>query len=161
MNAALSESLLMQEFVSQGVSSEYLGVWKRQVWIDAYGNKDDTTTRFWMQTSDWHADLSIQHGRPDFTQIDNLAACSLEQLQWLCSKQQGFAGVTRLSGDLCHWDRQYDSSLRLTPDIGQMRFEGNGVHESGVLSKLYEYWERIPLSLGGTEFTHKATASHH
>lgn len=159
MNAALSEKLLMQEFTNQGVSSEYLGVWKRQIWIDGQGNKDETTIRYWMQTKDWHADLSIKDERPDFANVGCLEECSQEQLEWLCSKQQGFAGITRLSGDLCHWDRQYDSSLRATPDIGQMRFDANGVHESGVLSKLYEYWERMPLSVGGTEFTVKGSAS--
>ncbi|MCL5043393.1 MAG: hypothetical protein M1440_13310 [Gammaproteobacteria bacterium] len=65
---------------------------------------------------------------------------------------------TRLNDDLCYWDRQHDSSLRTTADIGRMRFDGNSVHESGVLCDLYEHWERMPLSADGSEFAIRSTA---
>ncbi|MFN3581991.1 MAG: hypothetical protein ACK4VV_16130 [Pseudomonas sp.] len=158
MNSTLSEEQLLPGFASQGVTEEYLGLWRRRIYIDGDGNEDKSTIRFWMQTSDWHADLSIAPERPDFTKASNLTECSNEQLHWLCCNQQGFAGVTRLNDDLCYWDRQHDSSLRTTADIGRMRFDGNSVHESGVLCDLYEHWERMPFSADGSEFTIRSAA---
>lgn len=155
MNAPLAEELLVPGFSAEGVTASYLGVWKRELWIDGAGNRDEVTTRYWLQTSDWHADLSIQSGRPDFSGTDSLKDCSVEQLLWLSSHQQGFSGVTRLHEDLCHWDRQYDSSLRNTPDIGRMQFEGDTLHETGVLKSLYERWGRLPGSTGGAGFAVK------
>ncbi|MCR9184027.1 MAG: hypothetical protein NXH81_01380 [Halieaceae bacterium] len=152
MRMPQSEEGRVPRFNDPGVTKSYLGVWKRKVWIDSEGNRDEVTNRYWLQTGDWHADLSIGQGRPDFTGIDSVTACSVSQLKWLGLHQQGFCGITRLNEDLCQWDRQHDSSLRNTPDIGRMRFEGDIVHERGVLDPLYECWERLPGSEQGSSF---------
>ena len=138
-------------FARAGVTERYLGVWRRRLLIDAEGRRETTGERIWLQTGVWHADLYIPGERPTFDDASDLQQCSDEQLYWLC-RQQGFAGITRLHGELCYWDRQWDSSQRAQLDVGRMRFEPHCVHETGVLSPLYERWERLPASQSGSHF---------
>jgi hypothetical protein len=129
-------------YVGSRVPDAYLGVWKRASYVDER-HRDETTLRYWLQTPDWHADLGISAERPSFEGIASLAECSPDQLDWLC-KGQGFAGPTRISGDLCFWDRQWDFQLRDTRDIGQMRFTSGSLIEDDIQRRYREVWLKLP-----------------
>jgi hypothetical protein len=128
--------------VAPRVPDTYLGVWKRASYVDDQ-HRDETTLRYWLQTPHWHADLGISADRPSFEGVTSLAECSTEQLSWLC-RGQGFAGPTRISGDLCFWDRQWDFQLRDTRDIGQMRFTRESLIEDDLHGRYREVWCRLP-----------------
>jgi hypothetical protein len=107
--------------VEPHVPARYIGLWYRTLLETGDGQRDINTRRYWIQTRSWHADLRVRPDRPDFTGVTTLRECSDVQLEWLCG-EQGFAGFTRVHGDLCHWDRLLDSSLRDTMDVGRFRF---------------------------------------
>ncbi len=121
----------------------YWGVWRR-TFLETGNVVDISSKVFWLQTSSWHADIRIPADRPDFAGITSLADCSAEQCAWL-AKQQGFAGVTRLSGDQCEWKRVIDFQPQAGKrDIGRMRFENpNRLVECGVDEEYRELWERV------------------
>jgi len=134
-------------YVGSRVPDAYLGVWKRASYVDDR-HCDETTLRYWLQTPDWHADLGISAERPSFEGVGSFAECSSEQLDWLC-KGQGFAGPTRISGELCFWDRQWDFQLRDTRDIGHMRFTSDSLIEDDVHQRYREVWCKLPRAAGG------------
>jgi hypothetical protein len=124
--------------VAPTVPKRYVGLWKRASYVDE-NYRDETTLRYWLQTPHWHADLGRSADRPAFEGVSSLMQCSAMQLDWLC-RGQAFAGPTRISGDLCYWDRQWDFQLRDTPDIGRMSFTSNSLIEDGVFGAYREVW---------------------
>jgi hypothetical protein len=103
------------------VPASYVGVWKRT--LLATPTLPDTSTRvFWLQTDRWHADIRIPEDRPAIRgdALDLLDRTALRAL----SRQQGFAGITEVNGDICRWHRMidYQPPGRIA-DVGRMRFE--------------------------------------
>ena len=125
------------------VPADYRGLWQRT--LLATGDSMDTrSTVYWLQTDSWHADIRIPADRPDFAGTTSLADCSGEQLCWL-ARQQGFAGITAVTGDQCEWQRVVDfqppSGQR---DIAGMQFAGpDKLLEYGIEDKYSETWERV------------------
>lgn len=137
-----------EEVPPPGVPDAYLGVWRRHL-LETPGGRDTDSRVHWLQARHWHADLRIPADRPAFAGITQLAECDDAQLAWLAS-QQGFCGVTQVSGECCTWHRQVDfqpaSGRR---DVGRMAFAGECVVETGVEDDYREEWERLPESRGG------------
>lgn len=132
------------------VPQRYRGVWRRTL-LAAPGVEDDTTTTvLWLQTSTWHADLRIPAGRPDFSGVASLDACSADQKAWLTS-QQGFAGLTEVTGhagsELCTWHRILDyQPPAAVLDAGTMQFEPDKLIETGFHQPYLEHWIKLPES---------------
>jgi len=125
------------------VPPTYRGVWQRT--LLATSDCHDASSRvYWLQTCNWHADIRIPAHRPDFTGVMSLADCSGEQLSWLAA-QQGFAGITFVTGNQCEWKRAIDfqppSGKR---DIGRMLFvHPDKLLEYGLEDAYSETWERV------------------
>lgn len=125
------------------VPSDYWGLWQRTL-LAAGDSLDKSSTVYWLQTGNWHADIRIPADRPDFTGTTSLADCSGAQLQWL-ARQQGFAGITVVTGDQCVWERVIDfqppSGKR---DIASMHFaHPDKLLEYGIEEAYSETWERV------------------
>ncbi len=125
------------------VPASYLGVWRRSL-LEQNGSQDTTSLVFWLQADNQHIDIRIPALRPDFSDCTCLQDCSTEQLRWLAT-QQGFAGVTEVSGNICNWHRELDLQPdNGVPDIGEMVFSGeNKLLETGVESVYFEVWDKI------------------
>lgn len=125
------------------VPSAYVGLWRRDELVDAQGARDDTTEVYWLQSHGLYVDLRIPAGRPDFRLDWLVADCPPHHREWL-SRQEGFAGVLDVQGDLCHWQRDLD----LQPpgafeDRGRIEFLDQ-VHmiETGTLVDYVERWRK-------------------
>jgi hypothetical protein len=130
------------------VPEAYVGLWRRTL-LRAPSVEDTTTRVYWLQTPSWHADIRVPVDRPQRSDRAGLGALSLEEMLAL-ARQQGFAGITEVEGELCRWHRRYDyqppSGFN---DVGRMQFEGpDRLLEHGVEQDYFEVWERIP---GGGE----------
>jgi hypothetical protein len=133
--------------MSDHLPVRYHGIWRRSLLATPDG-RDTTTAVFWLQAPTWHADIRIPAGRPDFSGVDSLAACSPAQRTWLAT-QQGFAGITRVRADgpreRCSWQRLFDiQPPQATPDEGWMRFAPDCLVETGVHAPYLEHWHRLP-----------------
>jgi hypothetical protein len=133
--------------VDDGVPARYRGIWRRSL-LATPEMRDTTTTVYWMQAPNWHADIRIPAGRPDFSGVASLDACSAAQRAWLAT-QQGFAGITRvtrdLAGEVCTWQRRIDlQPPQPAPDEGWMRFEPDRLVETGKHASYLEHWHRLP-----------------
>lgn len=101
---------------------------------------EDTTSQVvWMQPQSWHADIRVPASRPSFagkTRLDQLNGTELLEL----AKQQGFAGVTEVKGEVCRWLRRHDFQPPSgANDIGRMEFETlDRVLEYGVEADYFE-----------------------
>jgi hypothetical protein len=122
------------------VPESYLGLWRRSVLVRA-GRRDVESCVFWLQTRTWHGDLRIAPGRPDFGQTNALQECTREQLLWLL-QQEGFAGITRVEGDICEWQRVFDYRPTGLRDIGRMVCSGPTIEEYGLEQEYFERWVR-------------------
>jgi len=126
------------------VPEAYVGLWRRTL-LRAPGVEDTATRVFWLQTPSWHADIRVPVDRPSLSDCAGLGALSLEGMRAL-ARQQGFAGITEVEGELCRWHRRYDyqppSGFN---DVGRMQFEGpDRLLEYGVEQDYFEVWERVP-----------------
>ena len=121
---------------SPPVPDAYLGVWQRTLLTTTAGKHDTSTQVFWLQTARLFADVRIPAPAPQ-TVLD-------------LARQGGFAGVTEVTGELCHWHRAVDfQPPRASEDIGRMHFERpDCVLEDGLDESYHEVWERLPESLG-------------
>jgi len=127
------------------VPPRFRGVWRRSLLRTPESSDTDTTVR-WLQTSRWHADIRVPAGRPDFSGVSSLAACSPAQLQWLTT-QQGFAGVTRVDpqNDDTGWLRLVDfQPPAALPDEGHAAFRDGMLVETGIHADYLEHWHRVP-----------------
>lgn len=129
------------------VPDRYLGVWRRSLLATRAGLRDQKSAVYWLQTRYLHADLRLPANQGT-TELE-LKDCSAEQALILAS-QQGFAGRTQVSGDICQWHRVIDyQPAGGPPDIGRMRFENsNRLLEDGIDGSYHEVWERLPDSRG-------------
>lgn len=141
----------------------YRGVWQRTL-LKSAQRHDTTSTVFWLQTAHWHADLRIPAGRPDFTGVRGLAACTSEQLAWL-ARQQGFAGLTEVTQEVkeaqatpagiaprerCAWHRLTDfQPPEEGPDAGYMDFLPTHLLETGLDGSYLEHWSALPAAETG------------
>lgn len=134
------------------VPSQYLGVWKRSLLTTGSGDRDTTTFVFWLQTPKLFADLRIPVPRPA-EECSNLQDCNADQMVQL-SQQQGFAGVTEVSGDVCTWHRELDFQPKSgPPDIGKMVFVSADLlteDDPSGNNNYHEDWQRLQGSEGTT-----------
>ena len=130
------------------VPDAFLGVWKRTL-LRTSRIEDTTSTVFWLQTPRWHGDIRIPAVRPACTGRHSLRDCSAGEVAGL-ARQQGFAGVTTVEGDLCRWLRRVDFQPPSNfVDMGRIEFETpERMLEYGVLQDYFEIWERLPGSTG-------------
>lgn len=123
------------------------GGWRRLSIVTGDGQQDTTTQVIWLQTHTLFGDIRIPAGRAAVAASRQWVWPQGETLQ--LSRQQGFAGVTELQGDICQWHRQLDyqppSGDR---DIGSLHWEGDRLIELGVESDYREEWQRLPESDG-------------
>ncbi|WP_286730893.1 hypothetical protein [Thiomonas sp. 13-64-67] len=128
------------------VPQRYQGVWRRTL-LTAPEVYDDRTLVLWMQTARWHADLRIPADRPDCASCGSLADCSRTQLLCLL-RQEGFAGITVVSGTSCEWRRLMDYHPKGLRDRGEMAFStcASALDEYGIEADYAERWERDPAS---------------
>lgn len=125
-----------------------LGVWKRAL-LRTPQSEDTTSTVFWLQTPRWHGDIRIPAARPACATRRSLQECSAAELAGL-ARQQGFAGITTVEGDVCRWLRRVDFQPPSGfDDIGRIEFETpDRMLEYGVEQDYFEIWERLPGSTG-------------
>jgi hypothetical protein len=125
-------------------------VWQRTL-LEAPGRCDTTSRVYWLQTKSWHADIRVPADRPAVPSNASLQQLPREILLAL-ARQQGFAGITQVDGDICRWLRKVDYQPPTgANDIGRMQFDSaDRVIERGVEANYLEIWERLPESLGAT-----------
>lgn len=103
------------------------GVWRR-LSIEENGDRDTTTRVFWLQTSCCFGDIRIP----------------AERSAQAMDRQDGFAGVTRLKGDLCTWHHTMDylPDAEAT-DVGRLYWQGDILVEMGPEDAYKEEWQRV------------------
>jgi len=117
----------------------YRGLWRRRLLRDADGEDRDTRV-WWLQGDGWYVDLRIPPDRPDFSGVSGFDQCNDEQLAWL-ARQQGFAGKLLIDGKRLHWQRAIDlQPPAALADIGEVHWDGECLHEQGVLADYAEEW---------------------
>lgn len=140
---------------TESVPYHYLGVWQRQ-YLESPSGVDTSSHVFWLQTAVLHADIRVPADRPIFKNRQSLSDYTLEELKQLAN-QQGFAGITQVTGDNCQWQHLIDyQPPKNGRDIGHMQFNGNHILETGIDFNYAEIWERLPDSQGsaiGLRFT--------
>jgi hypothetical protein len=130
------------------VPAAYIGAWKRTL-LRTLQVEDTTSQVYWLQTQSLHADIRVPAGRPACGGM-----CSLDQLDRHAllglARQQGFAGITVVDGDICRWLRQLDFQPPTgANDVGRMCFDTpDRLLEYGVEADYLEIWERLPGSTG-------------
>ena len=134
------------------VPPHYRGVWQRSL-LETPHLRDVDSTVFWLQTGQWHADIRVPAGRPDFSGIDSFADCNKQHIDWLV-RQQAFAGITHVdiqgSRETCQWRRLLDYQPAATkPDAGLMHFGPAFLTETGLHAPYLEHWHRLPDSDNG------------
>lgn len=134
------------------VPARYRGVWRRSL-LATPDMRDTSTTVFWLQTAQWHADIRIPAQRPDFSGTARLEDCNPQQREWLM-RQQGFAGITQVDTtaqrETCTWHRIVDYQPHsAAPDAAFMQFEGTRLIETGVHARYLEHWSPLPDSREG------------
>ena len=134
------------------VPATYLGVWRRSLLTTGSGHRDATTVVLWLQTQTLFADLRIPVPVPA-EGCSNFHNCTEEQMLQL-AQQQGFAGVTNVSADICTWHRELDFQPKSgPPDVGRMVFVTNDfVTEDDPTgeNRYHEDWQRLEGSTGAT-----------
>ena len=125
------------------VPGAYLGLWRRTL-LEQADVMDTTTLVLMIQTEQYHADIRIPAYRPDFSNTLSLEDCTSEQLNWLAT-QQGFTGITQISGNISQWLRDHDYQPSIGQrDIGEMTFESaDTMIEIGVDAEYREIWKKI------------------
>ena len=123
----------------QSVPSWLIGTWRR-LSIEENGKQDTTTQVYWLQTSRCFGDIRIPAERPAIDAPEKLT----EQQAIALSKQDGFAGVTALKGDVCHWHHAMDyRDAESQADTGRLYWEGDILIEVGPNESYIEKWQRI------------------
>jgi hypothetical protein len=134
--------------MSAPVPDACLGVWKRTL-LRTPESEDTTSAVFWLQTPHWHGDIRIPASRPPCAGRHGLDECSPGELAGL-ARQQGFAGITTVEGDICRWQRRVDfQPPGRFDDVGRIEFATQDrMLEYGVQQDYFEIWERLPGSTG-------------
>ncbi|HEY9824113.1 MAG TPA: hypothetical protein V6D19_01590 [Stenomitos sp.] len=130
--------------MSQTLKAEDLvGVWRRRSIELEDGQIDTTTQVFWLQTQACFGDIRIPLERPELPLHRDLADLT-ESGALALAHQQGFAGMTHLEGNTCHWQRYLDyQPPNGSRDIGLLQLEQDCLVELGVEQVYREEWERI------------------
>ncbi|MBI1398207.1 MAG: hypothetical protein GC151_19710 [Betaproteobacteria bacterium] len=130
------------------VPEAFLGVWKRTL-LRTDTHEDTTSIVYWLQTPTWHADIRIPSDRPAFPHARSFADLTRTDL-FALARQQGFAGITTVDGDVCRWHRWVDFQPPSGfEDVGRIVFESpDRMLEHGVTQEYLEIWERVPGSTG-------------
>ena len=146
----LTMRFVTAESVMSSVPASYLGVWKRSLLTTGSGHRDTTTLVLWLQTQSLFADLRIPVPVPA-EGCRSLQECSEQQLLQL-AQQQGFAGVTEVSDDICTWHRELDYQPKSgPPDVGRMVFvtsEFVTEDDPSGENRYHEDWHRLEGSTG-------------
>jgi hypothetical protein len=131
---------------SNNIPAPYMGMWRRTL-LEQGAVIDTSTLVLVIQTEQYHADIRIPALRPEFSNINCLEDCTLDQLRWLAT-QQGFTGITQIVGNVSQWLRDHDfQPSNGQRDIGEMKFETDDILiETGLDTPYVEIWERIPYS---------------
>ena len=115
------------------------GLWRRRS-IEKNGERDTATQVYWLQTAVGFADIRIPAER---LAVESLVGLTPEQATGL-SRQDGFAGITRLKGDQCEWHHAMDyRSFTGEPDVGRLYWEGDILIEIGPNEAYKEEWQRV------------------
>ena len=131
------------------IPDHYLGVWQRKHLENSTGI-DNSSIVYWLQTPLFHADIRIPADRPAFKNKSTLQDFTHDELKNL-TRQQGFAGITSVTGNSCQWIRHIDyQPPRHGRDIGYMQFNGKRILETGIEHNYAEIWEQLPDSLSAT-----------
>lgn len=128
----------------------YCGVWQRTLLEGEGLVTDRSSTVLWLQTPVWHSDLRLPSPRPDFSEANRFNDCTSTQIRWL-AHQQGFSGITQVTGDECRWLRDVDYQPNMgTRDVGRMVFieDGHALEEYGMEADYRETWVRLPEGNG-------------
>ena len=135
----------MRTTSTPGVPRDYIGVWKRSLLTTGSCIRDTSTTVCWLQTKELFADLRIPVPEPA-QGCSSLQECTGEQLLQL-ALQQGFAGVTTVSGDICTWHRELDFQPKSgPPDVSKMAFASHDLlreDDPSGENKYHEDWLRV------------------
>jgi hypothetical protein len=129
--------------LSAAVPLRYQGVWQRILFENAQQH-DTSSLVLWMQSQHYHIDLRIPTQRGTLSQVTALAEYSEQELLQLAS-QQGFAGITQVSSNICQWQREMDFQPENgTRDIAKMAFDGlDTLLETGIDSDYLEIWKKL------------------
>jgi hypothetical protein len=126
-------------------AAEEVPVWLRGVWTRDWimQNKVKTTTVdvHYLQTPSYFADMRIPRNRPALSRARSFADLTEAQLRWL-GRQNGFTGLTTLSGAVATWnhDIQFQPSDG-SPDTGRLQRLGVGrMREHGLDDSYVESW---------------------
>lgn len=129
------------------IPEQYQGGWQRTLYAEPntppYHETDTITQVIWLQGQQWHADLRIPAGAPNFSGIQTLEECSRPQLEWLASLT-AFAGLTQIEGSVCTWHRLQDLCPGLEQDIGLLRWlNDHTVEEQHPTGHYVEHWRQL------------------
>ncbi|PRC42198.1 hypothetical protein C6A85_000000111745 [Mycobacterium sp. ITM-2017-0098] len=98
--------------MSAVAASDCIGLWRRTLLVEADGSRDTATDVTWLQ------------GVTAF--VDS----------------RGFAGTLEDNGGVFEWHRAVDVEAPGPPDVGEMRWEGDTLVETGVHADYVEHWVR-------------------
>ncbi len=93
-------------------ASDCVGLWRRTLLIEKDGSRDTATEVTWLQ------------GVTAF--VDS----------------RGFAGTLHDDGGVFEWRRSVELQPAAEPDVGEMRWEGDTLVETGVHADYVEHWVR-------------------
>jgi hypothetical protein len=118
------------------------GLWRRTLLQHQGREADRTSPVFWLQGPRFFLDLRQPANLALFDGVGCLRDLRLEQCREL-ARQQGFAGVLSLDGDIAEWRREID----FHPDSGiadraQLQLTGQVLTETGTEAPYIEQWER-------------------
>lgn len=119
------------------------GVWRRD-WIEANGQRSDTTQVLWSQAGNLFVNIRIPPDRPDISRHSCLANLSESDL-YLLRTAEGFAGHTTLEESVCTWHRETNWQGPPTDiDAGTLSFDDKGaLIETGIHADYAERWQKI------------------
>jgi hypothetical protein len=120
------------------VPAEYRGLWRRRLFETPAGIDRDSSV-YWLQTAALYADIRVPAARRSRAR---LAQCPESELGVL-ARQQGFAGILEVDGDVLHWRRWLDFQPPGALDIGRVHFADGVLVEEGVHADYREEWERV------------------
>lgn len=95
------------------VASDYAGLWRRTLLLNADGSRDTGTDVTWLQGPTTYVD------------------------------SRGFAGTLGVGGDVFEWHREIDlEPPGPFPDAGRMVWDGDTLVETGIHENYVEHWVR-------------------
>lgn len=129
------------------VPSAYVGLWRREELVDAEGRRDTSTEVYWLQSHGLYVDLRVPAGCPDAHDGATTPEWLARYRDWL-ARQEGFAGMLDVQGDLCHWQRVLDLQPPGDFDDRGRVFFTDAAHmvETGIHGDYVERWRKTTTS---------------